>query len=82
MPTRPRCSIDGCGGIHWARGYCSAHYDRWRRHGDPQADRPLKAHRAARGCSVDGCAGAHYARGWCPKHYARWWEGRPVDGGR
>lgn len=29
------CSIDGCEKRHYARGWCSTHYDRWRRHGDP-----------------------------------------------
>lgn len=29
------CSIEGCLRRHEARGWCSLHYDRWRRHGDP-----------------------------------------------
>lgn len=29
------CTIDGCGKPHEARGYCIAHYKRFRRHGDP-----------------------------------------------
>lgn len=29
------CTIEGCGGSHTARGYCSKHYERWRTHGDP-----------------------------------------------
>ncbi len=33
------CSITGCGLPHLARGYCSAHYTRWRKHGDPLAGR-------------------------------------------
>ncbi len=32
---RSRCSIDGCGNIVDARGYCQKHYRRWRAHGDP-----------------------------------------------
>ncbi len=36
------CSMDGCGRPHLARGYCTKHYRRWRRHGDPVAtDRVL-----------------------------------------
>ena len=31
------CSIDGCGKPHLARGWCSAHYERWRKHRDPLA---------------------------------------------
>lgn len=29
------CSIDGCGKPRLARGWCSKHWCRWRRHGDP-----------------------------------------------
>lgn len=28
------CSVDGCGGLYRARGYCGKHYERWRAHGD------------------------------------------------
>ena len=29
------CSVKGCGKPHYGRGWCNAHYTRWRRHGDP-----------------------------------------------
>lgn len=29
------CSIDGCDDVHEARGWCSKHYQRYRKHGDP-----------------------------------------------
>lgn len=31
------CCIPNCGKPHEARGWCWAHYSRWRRHGDPLA---------------------------------------------
>jgi hypothetical protein len=38
------CSIDGCGSRVFCRGWCSKHYSRWHRRGDPLApsrlDRP------------------------------------------
>lgn len=32
------CSIEGCNKPHLARGWCEAHYNRWRRNGDPLLD--------------------------------------------
>ena len=29
------CSIEGCSNVMRTRGWCSTHYGRWRRHGDP-----------------------------------------------
>lgn len=29
------CSVEGCGKPHKARGYCVAHYERFKAHGDP-----------------------------------------------
>lgn len=29
------CSVPGCGQPHKTRGYCTRHYQLWRRHGDP-----------------------------------------------
>lgn len=37
-----QCSVDGCAEPHEAKGYCHAHYMRWRRHGDPLAGGPVK----------------------------------------
>lgn len=39
IPGRLPCSIDGCGKALLARGWCSMHYDRWRRYGDVFATR-------------------------------------------
>lgn len=33
--TRKVCSVAGCGGTHRARGYCTKHYAKLRRYGDP-----------------------------------------------
>lgn len=35
MADNSICSVDGCGKSHYGRGFCSAHYQRFRRHGDP-----------------------------------------------
>jgi hypothetical protein len=31
------CSIDNCGKKHFGRGYCSGHYYKWNKYGDPLA---------------------------------------------
>lgn len=31
------CSVTGCTAVHYARGYCRTHYDKWRRRGDATA---------------------------------------------
>lgn len=35
--ARNICSIEGCDRVVSSFGWCSAHYRRWRRHGDPEA---------------------------------------------
>lgn len=37
MPQWAReCEIEGCDHRHLCRGWCRKHYERWRRHGDPE----------------------------------------------
>lgn len=35
------CSVAGCTRTQQAHGYCNAHYQRWRTHGDPLATVPI-----------------------------------------
>lgn len=35
------CNIDGCEKRHEARGMCKAHWERWRKHGDPLQGGPI-----------------------------------------
>jgi len=46
-----RCTVPGCAGRHFARGYCRPHYVRWRRHGDPHAEVPVALRVRDRGVS-------------------------------
>lgn len=39
-PPPDICAIDGCDRPVKSRGWCSTHYMRWRRNGDPQVVRP------------------------------------------
>lgn len=62
------CSIDGCTNPHLAKGYCNAHWKKWKRHGDPLWQRPLAPERK---CTVNGCENKYHAQGYCPMHYLR-----------
>jgi hypothetical protein len=62
------CEVEGCDKPGVRRGWCFAHYARWRKYGDPLADR-----RPKRGtCSIEGCDKICHARGWCGTHYQQW----------
>jgi hypothetical protein len=49
-----------------ARGWCSRHYDAWRRTGNPNRIRE------PRFCSLENCETKHYKQGYCVKHWNRW----------
>ncbi|RPI56443.1 MAG: hypothetical protein EHM49_00175 [Deltaproteobacteria bacterium] len=62
-----KCSIVGCDQKHYAKGYCSYHYERFRKYGDPEIVFPGPRI----GCLVEGCDGKHFGKGYCRKHYER-----------
>lgn len=74
------CSIPGCDGnssykAQGAKGYCSLHYQRLRKHGDPLYEP------SERFCSVDGCEKPHFSNGYCGMHRHRWAKyGDPLGG--
>lgn len=62
------CSIEGCSSPSRVRGWCGAHYQRWRRFGDPEFVPPT----VDTTCTIEGCMGPTNARGFCSSHYYRW----------
>ncbi|KKK83451.1 hypothetical protein LCGC14_2793250 [marine sediment metagenome] len=62
------CKIKGCKGRALAKGWCSKHYQRWFKYGDPKI---VKKRGEARffGCKVRDCDGKHDAKGYCSIHY-------------
>jgi hypothetical protein len=77
------CAVDGCNGnAHNAakggRGWCVAHYTRWRRHGDPtgggtNTGAPLAFLEQALASETNDCINWPYGRGW--KGRAKVWIG-------
>lgn len=65
------CAVDRCGRPVFSRGWCSAHYFRWRKHGDVRAEVPVGGRPAPSACSVSECARHHYSGGYCELHYRR-----------
>lgn len=51
---------------------CGAHWERYRKYGDPLAGGPFRNVKPIKACSVDGCENFAKARGWCAVHYQRW----------
>lgn len=67
MPKRT-CVVDDCDRPVYGHGWCSLHWKRWRKHGDPAyVWAPVKAI-----CSVDDCDQSVNGHGLCSMHYKRW----------
>lgn len=65
------CSVEGCERITRCWGFCSMHFQRAYKYGDP-----LKRQRRAKGesgfhCAIEGCNKPHKAQGFCDLHYQR-----------
>lgn len=70
-PTTPCAHPDGCSRPSAIRGWCRAHYFRWRTTGD-LGPATFAIRQLGRICAVDDCDREQQTRGWCPKHYKRW----------
>jgi hypothetical protein len=67
--TQRTCSVDGCEKQARARGWCAAHWKRWRTYGDPLM---TKYGQPKPPCSIGGCSNPAYGKGWCSLHWQRW----------
>ena len=61
------CKIKGCSNNSKARGWCSMHWTRWKRHGDPLYIKYF----VKKTCSVDACNRHTSGLGYCSMHYQR-----------
>jgi len=76
------CSIPDCGRRHKGRGFCEAHLDRWKRHGDPLHGGPVVTKGIHAECTFPGCGRPYKGRGYCEPHLERWKKhGDPAEGG-
>lgn len=76
------CKENGCVAPHLARGWCSKHYKRWRKHGDPAYVRPLSDDSSSL-CTVVDCNANARKAGLCGAHHHRKVRyGNPLGGGK
>lgn len=68
-----RCAVDGCGRPVVGWGWCTVHYRRWKRHGDPLVN--LRPRIDPNGvCRIEGCGRPIFRATYqlCLSHYGRW----------
>lgn len=77
-PSGPKtCVVEGCGRPVKTRGWCEAHYERWRRHGDPLAAGPVRVPdrvwTACESCGGRPLGGSRWCGpGRCAQDRGRW----------
>lgn len=66
------CHVEDCGNKRIARGFCTLHYQRWKKWGDPlRVEKPSHKPPSGKKCTVDGCGRLAAGRGLCKKHHKR-----------
>jgi hypothetical protein len=67
------CVVEGCERETFRRVWCSPHYQRWQRYGDPTGGGPMRSKDPDRHqCAVAGCDLRKRKKLWCEAHYQRW----------
>ena len=76
-----QCTVDGCDKTARARGWCSMHYERWRKHGDPGSSKAMRPRRYEDSvlCECPGCEARPISKGFCSTHYTRVLRGQPLE---
>lgn len=69
MPqTAKQCRVDGCTHKYKGGGWCHAHYERFKKYGDPLAGVSFRETRPDK-CIAEGCDKKVLAKGRCSGHY-------------
>jgi hypothetical protein len=71
MKTTKICKLKNCNRKHKGLGYCSIHYFRYKKYGDPQADREPKQYYTDTACKEPYCKNLAVSKGYCNTHYER-----------
>ena len=58
------CFVDACSGVAVSKSFCTKHYYRFKKHGDPLVTKP----RARKECIVNNCLRLSDALGYCKLH--------------
>lgn len=73
-----RCIVPDCESAPYGRGYCSRHYTRLLRHGDPMT--VLQMYKSdTEQCEVGHCEQPFHAKGLCKTHYYRMYRYGSTD---
>lgn len=75
MSDTSKCDVEDCPDQAVRKKWCSKHYQRWRRYGDPLTVKARwSGHElvSSRSCSVPGCEEPVLAKDLCSRDYRRW----------
>jgi hypothetical protein len=65
------CSIEDCNKFRSSKSYCTAHYQKFKKYGDPLAGPGSGRAVQHEFCTIEGCSKKHTAQGMCQMHYRR-----------
>lgn len=66
MPAEgKKCTIEGCKRPYRAKGYCNAHFHKWRK-GELETKPRYKI------CKEEKCKKPLFKKGYCEQHYGAW----------
>ncbi len=65
------CAVDGCLKDRRGKGYCAAHYARFRKYNDPLGGPGSGQFSKFEHCTFEDCTKRHCAQGLCQMHYRR-----------
>lgn len=68
------CAVDGCATPTKTAGYCSKHYQRKRKYGDPTIVHRYRDDSERPECEVPGCSEGVRSKGMCRPHYINFWR--------